>query len=172
MKLVLNKEYKLRHLAVAALLGAVGLWFFYDGLVAWPEENRRWREEQIAREVLPETLENEKPPHPDHKIGEQLVFGGVLDGVALLISILLAREALKTLEWDFGKATMKGSMTGGREVPFTEIKDMDLRQWRTKRIARVSLKDGRRMTLDAWHHANAADLVRHFRDTLKIPFED
>ena len=157
---------------MAGLLGAVGLWFFYDGLVAWPEENRVWREEQLAREVLPETLANEKPPHPDNKIGEQLVFGAALDGAALLILLLLAREALKTLEWDADKGVMKGSMTGGREVPFSDVKDMDLRQWRTKRIARVTLKDGRRLTLDAWHHATAAELVRHFRDTMKIPFED
>ena len=181
MKLELNKEYKWRHAAVALLLGCTGLWFFYDGIVAWPEANREWRENPanalaVERWDKGETPlnapENERPPHTDSKVKEQLFFGIALDGAAVAILLLLGLEALKSLEWDVEKGVMRGSLTGGRETPFSEVKEMDLRQWRSKRIARLTLENGKTVKLDAWHHANAATLVRHLRDVLKIHFED
>ena len=178
MKLVLNKEYKVRHLLVAVALCAVGGWFFYDGFKAWPEDNAKWRAENPvaasrwdAGETKPEAPDSEKPPHPEDKIAGQKIFGSALCAAALLVLALLAADALRTLEWNENEGWMRGSMTGGRKVSFSEVSELDLRRWRSKRIARAVLSSGRKLTLDAWHHAGAAELVRHLRDTVKVHFE-
>ena len=179
MKLVLNKEYKTRHILVAIALCAVGGWFFYDGFHAWPEENRKWASDNPvaaarweAGETAPDAPAEERPPHPEQKIAGQAIFGSALCAAAALILVLLAADALKTLEWDVKEGWMRGSLTRGAKVPFSSVEELDLRRWRSKRIARAILSGGRKITLDAWHHNGAAELVRHLRDELKVKFED
>ena len=85
--------------------------------------------------------------------------------------------------WDAGKTPQDAppvqrppyppqNLTGGKTLDFRNVEKLDLSKWRGKRVARVVMADGRKIKLDAWHHAGAAELVRHLRDTLHIESED
>jgi len=181
MKLTVNKEYKLRHLFAAAVFAAAGCWFFRDGLSAWPRENEKWRNDPAnaayvalwdAGETPQDAPPVQRPPYPPQKIRGQIFFGTALCGIAAFVVLMLAAESMKSLEWDPGTGTMKGSLTGGKTLDFRNVEKLDLSKWRGKRVARVVMADGRKIKLDAWHHAGAAELVRHLRDTLHIESED
>ena len=181
MKISVNKEYRARHALVALVLAAIGGWFFYDGFVAWPAENDAWRSDPAnkaavmrwdAGETPKNAPENERPPHEDGKVRGQIAFGSALCLASLVIAALLAHESFKTLEWNEKEGWMKGSLTGGRRVDFSEVADLDLRKWESKRIARARLANGRKVVLDGWHHVGVSDLLKHLRDDRRVPFDD
>jgi len=162
MKLTLNRDYAFRHLAVAALLGAVAVWSVYDGAVKYPADNRAW--EAQAGTTVEAALADEHrakdqmPPHAPYKINEQFYQAGILALAALVIAGLVGLEARKTLAWD--EKEMNGSLTCGKPLPFAEVKSCDWSKWESKRIVAVHAADGRAVKLDAWHHAGVTELAK------------
>ena len=169
MKLQLNREYATRHLCVAILFLALGGWFVYDGAVQWPAENRVWEQQsgttvEDALKKHPE-LRNEHikqnhkeiPPHWPHEIARQYQFAGLCGFGSLLIAALVGLNWKRTLEWD--DRSMNGTLTGGRPLEFADIVGVEDAQWEKKGIIVLLAKDGRRVALDAWHHAGVNELV-------------
>ena len=152
MKIHLNREFALRHLGVAILfLGLCG-WFLYDGAVAYPK-----MDEAVFREQVLHGKPGDLGELRRQAIGRQYQFAGICVLAALLISAGVARCRLQTLEWD--ETRMCGSLTAGRPLPFDDVVGVDERRWEKKGILVVVAKDGRRVTLDTWHHAGARELA-------------
>ena len=79
---------------------------------------------------------------------------------ALAITCHLLKVRGETLAWDDEK--MVGSLTYGKDAFFRDVKDVDRRLWDKKGILRVVMGDGRKITLDAWHHPEAKELAARF----------
>ena len=169
MKIQLNREYATRHLGVAVLFFALGGWFAFDGAVQWPAENAAWEKRTgttvaAALQAHPE-LRNEHikdnrddiPPHWPHELARQFQFAGLCGLASLIIAALVGLNWKRTLEWDDGQMT--GSLTGGRPLAFADIVGVEDAQWDKKGIIVLLAKDGRRVTLDSWHHAGVDELV-------------
>ena len=62
-----------------------------------------------------------------------------------------------TLTWDDGQ--MVGTLTSGVPLKFADVERLDVGKWEPKQILVVHAKDGRTVTLDAWHHAGARELA-------------
>lgn len=154
MKLALNREFAVRHLGVAALFLGLCCWFLYDGLVTYPKMDDATFSEQILhgrdRQGGFERLKQEA-------ISRQYQFSGICGIVALLIAAGVGRCRLQTLEWD--DAQMCGSLTGGKPLAFSDVSGIDDRRWTKKGILVVYANDGRRFTLDSWHHVGARELA-------------
>jgi hypothetical protein len=152
MKLTLNREYVLRHLGVAVLFFGLCGWFLYDGAVTYPKMDDATFSEQIlhGRQGDFDKLKKEA-------INRQYQFAGICGIAALLIALGVGRCRLQTLAWD--DVQMCGSLTGGKPLAFADVSGVDDRRWEKKGILVVYGRDGRRFTLDAWHHAGAKELV-------------
>jgi len=153
MKLALNREYALRHLGVAALMAALCGWFVYDGAIAYPAMS----DEDFKAEIL-HNLEYENfPKKRKETTDRQFQFAGIVGLAALVIAGGVWNAKRKTLEWN--DAAMNGTLTLGRPLPFQDVADIDKSRWDKKGILVVHAKDGRKVTLDAWHHTGVKELA-------------
>ncbi len=141
MKLTLNREYAARHVGVAALFLGLAGWFLYDAVLVYPN------------------LPADDTTH--HTTVEfQYSFAALLGIAALVVAFRVWRSWRSTLEWDDEK--MWGSLSGGRPLAFSDVERVDSSRWEAKGILTLVAKDGRRVTLDTWHHAGAAELAERF----------
>lgn len=158
MKLSLNKEYAVRHLGVAVLFLGLAGWFGYDGLVGYPS--------QTAHDIYVSIEKSEPPEGTDlegfkaQKIKAQYGFAAIFAAISLVVGLRLWRSWKSTLEWDDEK--MLGSLTGGKPLAFADVERVDERRWANKGILVLHADDGRRVTLDAWHHTGVEDLAKRF----------
>ena len=129
MKLSLNKEYAVRHLGVAALFFGLSLYFLYDAIFVYP--------------YLPAEF--------------QYSSAALLALFAFVVAFRVFRNWRATLTWD--DEQMVGTLTSGVPLKFADIDRLDVGKWEPKQILVVHAKDGRRVTLDAWHHAGANELA-------------
>ena len=144
MKLQLNREFAVRHLGVALLMTILCGWFLVDGAVVYPQKDDAYFET---------TLHTQK----DRAIARQYQFAGLTGLAAIIIALGVLRNRRRTLEWD--ETQMCGSLTGGRPLAFADVDRLDTRRWESKGILVVHAKDGRRVTLDAWHHTGVKELA-------------
>lgn len=152
MTLQLNREFAQRHLGVAVLfLGLCG-WFAYDGLIGYPRMDRETFKEKIlhGKQGDFETLKNQA-------IARQYQFAGLCALAAIIIAAGVLRCKRQTLAWD--DAQMNGTLTGGRPLAFADVERLDEGKWKSKNILKVHAKDGRVVTLDAWHHTGVQELA-------------
>lgn len=156
MKLQLNREFAARHLGVAAVMLALSGWFAYDGLIAYPA---------ASGHDLYVSIEKSEPPADFDVAAFKAQKIKTQHGFALLTLLLSAviaggvlRNRLRTLVWDDEK--MCGSLTLNRPLAFADIEKVDSRRWDSKGILVLHAKDGRRVTLDAWHHAGVTELAK------------
>ena len=152
MKLTLNREFAFRQLGVAVLF--FGLWgsFLYAGFVTYPKMDDATFSEQILH-----GRQGDFGKLKQEAINRQYQFAGICGVASLLIALGVGRCRLQTLEWD--DAQMCGSLTGGKPLAFADVSGVDDRRWEKKGILVVYAKDGRRFTLDTWHHAGAKELA-------------
>ncbi len=134
----------MRHLGVALLMAGLCGWFLYDGAVSYPQKDDAY-------------FETELHTQKQRAIERQFQFATLTGIAALVIAFGVWRNSRRTLEWD--DSQMCGSLTGGRPLAFTDIERVDVRRWASKGILVVTAKDGRQMTLDAWHHTGVKDLA-------------
>ena len=137
MKLSLNREYAFRHLGVSILFFGLSLWFLYDAVFVYP---------------------NQQPDGTHHTSVEfQYSAAALLALFAFVVAFRVLRNRRATLEWD--DEQMTGTLTLGAPLKFADIDHLDVGKWEPKQILVVHAKDGRRVTLDAWHHAGARELA-------------
>ena len=150
-KFSLNREFLVRHAGVALLMAGLGCWFVYDGAVAYPEMDAAAFCEKYHKNM--DDPEREKT----NAIERQYQFAALAFLAAFAIACHLLKVRGETLAWDGEKMT--GSLTAGRDAFFGDVGEIDRRLWKGKGILRLTMRDGRRITLDSWHHPEAKDLV-------------
>ena len=158
MKLQLNREFATRHLGVAALMVGLSCWFGYDAFVGYPSKSAHDIYVAIEKsEPKPETnLEAFKAQKIKTQYG--FTFLCLAAGLAIAFGVQLNRH--RTLEWDEEK--MQGTLTGGRPLAFADVSEVDDSNWKRKGILVLKAKDGRKVTLDAWHHTGVEELAKKF----------
>ena len=137
MKISLNKEYAIRHLGVAALFTGLSLWFLYDAIFVYPN--------QVADGTHHTTVEF------------QYSAAAALGLFACVDALRVFLNWRATLAWD--DEQMTGTLTCNAPLRFDDIDHLDVEKWEPKQILVVHAKDGRRVTLDAWHHAGVRVLA-------------
>ena len=153
-KFTLNREFFVRHFGVTLLMVGLGCWFLFDGSVTYPKMDA-----VAFCEKYHKSLEN---PEEEKKnaIERQYQFASLAFIAALAIGCHLLKVRGESLTWDDEK--MIGSLTFGKEARFSDVKEVDRRLWDKKGILCVVMNDGRKITLDAWHHPEAKDLEPKF----------
>ncbi len=137
MKISLNKEYAIRHLGVAALFFGLSLYFLYDAIFVYP--------------YLP-------ADGAHHTTVEfQYSAAAALGLFAFVVAFRVFLNWRATLAWD--DEQMMGTLTCNVPLRFDDIDHLDVEKWEPKQILVVHAKDGRRVTLDAWHHAGVRVLA-------------
>ena len=153
-RFTLNREFLVRYLGVTLLMAGLGCWFVYDGAVTYPEMDA-----VAFCERHHKSLDNPEREKAD-AIRRQYQFASLAFIAALAIGCHLLKVRNETLEWDDEK--MSGSLTFGKEARFADVKDVDSRMWEKKGIVVVTMDDGRKITLDTWHHPEAKELIGRF----------
>lgn len=139
MRLKLNKEFAVRHLAVALLMAALGGWFAYDGYVKYPAMDAA-------------TLYREAHGGEDAATPEQ--------AEKFKANAVPRQKQFMALAWGFAAFLAANVfMLWRREYELEgEITDVDRRDWDKKGIIRFKV-NGRKVALDAWHHEGVRELV-------------
>ncbi|MBQ6007728.1 MAG: hypothetical protein IJL17_04270 [Kiritimatiellae bacterium] len=137
MKISLNKEYALRHLGVAALFTGLSLYFLYDAIFVYP--------------YLPADGAHHTTVEFQYSAAAALAI------FAFVVAFRVFLNWRATLAWD--DEQMCGTLTCNAPLRFDDIDHLDSTKWEPKQILVVHAKDGRRVTLDAWHHVGARELA-------------
>ena len=153
-KFTLNREFFVRHFGVTLLMVGRGCWFLFDGSVTYPKMDAVEFCEKYHKSL--ENPEEEKK----NAIERQYQFASLAFIAALAIGCHLLKVRGESLAWDDEK--MIGSLTSGKEARFTDVKEVDRRLWDKKGILCVVMNDGRKITLDAWHHPEVKELAGKF----------
>jgi len=150
MKLTLNKEYAQRHLFVALLLAGLGCWFGYDGFVRYPATDAAalYREIEKADPPAQYDLAKFKAQKTQTQYGFTLLM--------LLGALIVGTRLYRSYAFDFAFDDA-GFAVSGRRYAFSDVKDVDRRRWQGKGILVLTLSDGRKVQLDAWHHVGVKE---------------
>ena len=132
-KLVLNREFAVRHLGVALLMLGLSGWFAYDGYVAYPERDDAWFEQ---RHLVKENATRRQR--------EFMV-------LALVAALVVAGHVALVARLDF-EYDEDGFVCGGERRRFADVRSVDWSKWEKKGIVKVC-----GITLDAWHHEGVRD---------------
>ena len=103
-----------------------------------------------------ERLARELPSAPDGP-GKERIRNRIAGLAALVIAGGVWRAKRQVVEWD--DSAMTGPATGGRPLAFSDVAAVDRSRWEKKGILVVHAKDGRKVTLDAWHHSGVKELA-------------
>lgn len=155
MKITLNPDYARRHLFVTVLMLALGGWFGYDGLVTYPRMSAAELYRSIEKADPPAEWTAEKlEGFKTQKTHTQYGFATISLLAALIIGLRLKKSADFAFEFD-----ETGFTSGGEKFTRADIAEVDRSAWEKKSIAVLKLKDGRSITLDAWHHLGVKDFL-------------
>ena len=138
-KLVLNREFAVRHLGVALLMLGLSGWFAYDGYVAYPERDDAWFEQ---RHLVKENATRRQR--------EFMV-------LALVAALVVAGHVALVARLDF-EYDEDGFVCGGERRRFADVRSVDWSKWEKKGIVKV---DG--IVLDAWHHTGVRAVAERLR---------
>ena len=134
-ELKINREFAVRHLAVALLFLGLSGWFAYDGYVNYPRQDETFFEARHLRR--------------ENAIARQKEFSVL----ALIAALVVAGHVwvLSRFRFSFDD---KGFVCGGRRFAWSDVKDVNRSQWEKKGIIRVN-----GIKLDSWHHAGVKEFV-------------
>ena len=164
----ISKEWRRRMILLALMINGSGLWFLYDGYVAWPAEAERHSQLKVIVSKLIETGQVMDAKDPaiarawttyasEHNlpaklpkertagdIGGQRGIGGVLMAAGVLFVGWVLLQHRKSVRADGDVITG----ASGETVHLDSIVDMDRRKWASKGIAyAIYEQDGQRRRL-------------------------
>ena len=156
MKLKLNKEYARRHLFVTLLMAGLSCWFGYDGFVRYPS---------LSAADLYRSIEKSDPPAEINleafkKQKTQTQYGFTV--ITLIIALIVGFRLRKSSKFDF-EFDENGFTCEGRTFTKADIASIDRSAWEKKSILVLKLKDGKKIVLDAWHHAGVKEFDAAYR---------
>jgi len=157
MKLKLNKEYARRHLFVTLLMLGLSGWFGYDGFIRYPS---------LPAGDLYRTIEKCDPPAGTNldKFKEQKTqtqYGFTI--ITLFVALVVGIRLLKAAKFDF-TFDETGFIYQGRKFTKADILQIDRSAWEKKSILVLKMKDGEKITLDAWHHTGVKEFSSAYAD--------
>jgi hypothetical protein len=178
---VASRDYRWRRYLFSLIVFALGLYFAYDGWIAWPAENaqvhdllRKRDEAQAAgnANAVADLTAQLKPlkPHSEWDLLLQRVLGFALPPVALVALLTWLRRSGGSYVLDLGAQTL--SVRGQAPVSLSAITSIDRSLWDRKGIARVhyTAADGssRRLSLDdfIYQRQPTDEIVKHIEDRL------
>jgi len=103
----------------------------------------------------------EGPVYDTRDLRSQSIQAAVTLGLALLALLTVARKA--RLQFAADDSGLSGSGFGNVSIPYTELARIDWSKWDTKGIVVLTLRNGRRHQLDAWHFAGMTGLAEALR---------
>ncbi len=164
----ISKEWRRRMTMVALMLNGTGIWFLYDGFIAWPAEAARYQQlvtvtaEVVApgekptdknpavvrawtshaeKNDLPTKLPKERTPGD---LSGQRIIGGIVMAFGLSFVGWIALQHRKSVRAEGDLVTGPD----GETVHLDSIVEIDRRKWHSKGIAyAIYEKDGKRRRL-------------------------
>lgn len=161
VRATISSAYRWRLGLIGLVCLVVGMWFCYDGSVAYPRQQKIGREFQQFKdegklEQWPDharqqgwSIEDPGPPKKDSEIYLQLGLAAAIGPFGLLYMWWYVRSFWMWIEGDDEGLTTHT----GQRARFDQIESLDKRRWKTKGIAVVRYKgDGGagRLKLDDW----------------------
>ena len=137
---------------------------FVQELAAITEPSGDDRETKAARAARALELFDE-PLYPPAKLKGQFVQALVTFALALIAFVSVARK--KGVVYSADDAGLSGSGFGDATIPWGEVESVDWSRWDEKGIFTISLRDGRRFTLDGWHFAPMRPLAAIVREKVQ-----
>ncbi|MBO5647930.1 MAG: hypothetical protein J6S30_04120 [Kiritimatiellae bacterium] len=154
-RLVLNREFLLRHAFSLAVFLSLGGWFGFDAFYRYPATPAKDLYFSIEKSEAPEGYDLEG--FKKQKTQTQCI----LAALTFLAALGVGLHLLAAWRFDFSY-DKEGFVYKGRRFSYTDIKSIDKSRWEKKNIL-VLLGEGWRITLDGWHHQG----VRDFAETIK-----
>ncbi len=141
--------YRWKHLIMAVLMIAGGLWFAYDGWVKWPAENRRADEVQREKEIAEEKRESDKVETLAAELSKLKRHTPVDLLIQKMLAFTLPAFGLFWGGWTLRETRGQYRMEGenlyfpGHPVITTEnIRRIDKRKWDRKGVAFIHYEHG------------------------------
>ena len=131
----------------------VGCWFGYDGFVAYPRTDAAALYESIEKSAPPADFPLES--FKQQKIRSQYGFTALCLLASVLIGLHLASVAAFRFAFD-----ADGFVWRGKRRPLSDVKSVDRSAWKKKGIVTLTLADGDRVALDAWHHLGVKEFEK------------
>ena len=179
--------YQRRKLLWAALWLGMGLWYAYDGFIAWPkllpvrDTYNAFRDERVAEGLEPEEVQEAWEAYADehhlprgtmhHQPGKRqqdLTVQRIIAGALLLIACGQGFSFIRSYKHWVAIEGQRLTTSGGADFTLDQVKELDLRRWDRKGIAVVVYeKDGKRdaVVLDDWKFDT--HLVRKIVDAIR-----
>ena len=140
-----STEYRVKRYIIVTMLIAMGLWFGYDGYVAWPRENARIKEIateiEAARKANDESktkaLDAERTKLKEHS-NLDLTFQRVLFFALPPIGLLVLAWSLYNSRGTYRLADQILTVPGHPPIPLDMIRSIDKTDWDRKGIAYVN----------------------------------
>lgn len=164
----ISKEWRRRMIMMALMLNGSGLWFIYDGYVAWPAEEQRYQQlvtltagtlaadekptdknPEVVRAWKAHAAANDLPEKlPKHRsegdLSGQRIIGNIFMAFGLTFVAWVLLQHRKSVRADGDLVTG----ADGETVHLDSIIEMDRRKWANKGIAyAIYEKDGQRRRL-------------------------
>ena len=160
--------YSVRILIISLALIIGGLWFLYDGMVAYPEQRERYLAYQQIRQDYPDwqtrwqaQAEEEGWPLdvPDERTEGDILVQRIIAALLLPAGVVMGVFYLRLLRRWIASDEQGLRTSGGRHAPWEAIQAVDKSRWQRKGIARVQYDDGgvqREIKLDDWKYDTEA----------------
>ena len=141
--------YRWKHLIMAILLVAAGLWFAYDGWVKWPRQNAQIERVQKEKAAAQDVNDTPKVQELSKQLSSMSHHTNTDILIQKLLAITLPAFGLFWAAWTLRDTRGLYRMTGDTlEVPghpaitFAEIRRIDKRKWDRKGIALLHYEHG------------------------------
>jgi hypothetical protein len=164
----ISKEWRRRMIFMGFMIWGSGLWFAYDGYIAWPAEEQRYQKlvdltadfieegdkftdknPEVKQAWTAYAAENDlKPKVPKHRSAGDLAGQRGIAGFFGLIGVIFTTWVLLQHRKSVRAEGEVITGAGGETVNFDEIVEMDRHKWETKGIAyAIYERDGKRRKL-------------------------
>lgn len=172
-----SREWKRRMAILIAVMTGLGLWFLFDGLVAYPRQNVRAAAyaELLARhgkdtpelerawlELCNERGWSAKVPGKTYTEGDirTQIFLGIL---ALVVAAIILVRLIRTLPTTTRLENGVIELPDGRQIPLHRLRAITKKRWESQSIAGLvyEKEDGQmgKFILDDYKYAGAADIL-------------
>lgn len=184
---IISKEWKQRMLLLILMCAAMGGWFLYDGLIAYPKNNIRAEAYFALRDDLGEKspeLEpawlamarergwRESPPkkiHSPDSLRTQLKLGLAVLLVAAIIAVHYFRSLSLTTRLEDGKIILPN----GKKISLDKVRSVSKKRWKNKGIADLVYEprpgQSARFILDDYKFIGAAEILAVVEKSLGAP---
>jgi hypothetical protein len=141
--------YRWKHLIMAVLMIAGGMWFAYDGWVKWPAENRRAEQVQREKEIAEEAHQTDKVESLAAELSKlkkhtemDLLIQKMLACALPAFGIFWGAWTLRETRGQYRMAGDTIEFPGHPPITFENIRRIDKRRWDRKGVAFLHYEHG------------------------------